>query len=257
MLPVRELFGPTIQGEGARAGNISFFIRFGGCNFTCAGFGVEYKTPSGETKFGCDSWYSVDKAFKKEWDVLSYKDMVIRMNSLIAKSNLHAKDIKADIIVTGGEPLIYWKHDEFQNFLIYYISRGHKITIETNASIDIDFTKEYQKEIIFSMSVKLKNSGEPEHKRLNIDNISNILENAQNSYFKFVVNAEDKDSIALEIDSILQEIPWFASVYLMPMGETNEILNKNALPCAELALEKGWKYSDRLHIRLWNDKEGV
>ena len=34
MLAIMEMFGPTIQGEGARAGNISFFIRFGGCNFS-------------------------------------------------------------------------------------------------------------------------------------------------------------------------------------------------------------------------------
>lgn len=34
--PVVELFGPTIQGEGALAGVPSHFIRFGGCDYRCS-----------------------------------------------------------------------------------------------------------------------------------------------------------------------------------------------------------------------------
>lgn len=34
--PVVEIFGPTIQGEGALAGSVSHFIRFGGCDYGCA-----------------------------------------------------------------------------------------------------------------------------------------------------------------------------------------------------------------------------
>ena len=174
------------------------------------------------------------------------------MDNLINKSNLMGT--KPDIIVTGGEPTMHWKNEEFQNFLIYYISRGHKITIETNGSLDIEFTKAYQREIVFSMSVKLAVSGEPEHKRININNLTNILENAPESYFKFVVNGETAESTGNEITAILKEIPWFASVYLMPLGETSEVMKKNALATAELAIKKGWKYSDRLHIRLWEDE---
>lgn len=34
--PVVELFGPTIQGEGAVAGQFSHFVRFGGCPRRCS-----------------------------------------------------------------------------------------------------------------------------------------------------------------------------------------------------------------------------
>lgn len=35
-VPVIELFGPTIQGEGPLVGTRTLFIRFGGCDFRCA-----------------------------------------------------------------------------------------------------------------------------------------------------------------------------------------------------------------------------
>lgn len=258
MLAISELFGPTVQGEGSRAGNISFFIRFSGCNFSCPGFGVEYVCPkTGEKKVGCDTFYAVDRSFKQEWELMGYTEMVEKMDSLMKDSDLSAS--KPDIVITGGEPTLYWKNKEFQNFLIHYISRGHKITIETNGSIDIEFTKSYQKEIIFSMSVKLEVSGEPEHKRINNDNLTNILENTKGSYFKFVVGGTQQqiDAIGEEISLILRDIPWLADVYLMPLGQTTEELNKNALSTVNLAIKKGWKYTDRLHIRIWESKRGV
>src|SRR5579883_2945353 len=36
MLPLVELFGPTIQGEGPAAGRAAWFVRFGGCNLSCS-----------------------------------------------------------------------------------------------------------------------------------------------------------------------------------------------------------------------------
>jgi len=254
MIPIMEMFGPTIQGEGARSGVISYFLRVGGCNFTCKGFGVAYTDPDGNEKFGCDSYYAVDQKFKKSWDFLNYKEIVNKMNIILNKG---AHGIfKPDIIITGGEPLMYWNNEDFQNVLIYYISRGYKITIETNGSIDIDFTKDYQKEIMFSMSVKLKNSGEAEHRRINIKNLTNILENSKYSYFKFVIG-NDMNDVEKEIIDILDSIPYYTDVFVMPMGETTDGIEKHALKTAELAIKNNWKYSDRLHIRLWNDKPGV
>lgn len=34
-IPVVEVFGPTLQGEGALAGKPTYFIRTGGCDYTC------------------------------------------------------------------------------------------------------------------------------------------------------------------------------------------------------------------------------
>jgi len=184
-------------------------------------------------------------------------DLVNEIDSKIPEFSKHNL-IKPDIVFTGGEPLIYWNNKEYQKLLAHYISRGHHVTIETNASLDIDFNRKYQEEIQFSMSVKLSNSGEPKHKRINIENITNIMENSKNSYLKFVVNKDSWDEDFEEIKEILKDIPYYVeNVYLMPMGDTKEVLEKNAKFTMEKCIELGFLYSDRIHIRIWDNEPGV
>ena len=256
MLAIMEVFC-SIQGEGSSSGNISVFIRFGGCNFSCPGFAVEYKNPkTGEIKKGCDSFYAVDPAFKNTWNYVETFEEIVEMVDAALIDYPKGALSKPDIVITGGEPTIHWKNSEFQKLLGYYVSRNYAVTIETNASRYIEFEREYQKKIKFSMSIKLAVSGELEHKRLNIDNITNIIENSPNSYFKFVVVKDGIDETEKEIESILREIPAYGEVYLMPLGETKETLEYNAEAVIELCIRKGFRYSDRIHIRIWGSEIG-
>ncbi|XPV54749.1 MAG: hypothetical protein ACNI3H_07575 [Halarcobacter ebronensis] len=91
---------------------------------------------------------------------------------------------KCDIVITGGEPLFYWKNEEFQNFLKYYVTNDYKVTIETNASLNIDITEKYQEDILFSMSVKLSNSLEPLKKRVNIKTLTSIINEGKRQIFE-------------------------------------------------------------------------
>jgi len=250
MLEINEIFGPTIQGEGKYTGNPSIFVRFGKCNMQCPGFEVEYETPSGIKKRSCDSFYASDIAFRNEWK--KYK----KSDDLILDVSTYLPQYKVDIVITGGEPLLYWKNEEFQKFMKYYIDRDFKITIETNTSINIELFESWHKKIVFSMSVKLSNSGESISKRLNIKTLTEIINNTQDSYLKFVIDKDFLIKAEVEINNILQNIPT-CEVYLMPLGDTSEIIDQNSLSVIEFALEKGYKYSDRLHIRVWNNKRGV
>lgn len=249
MLEINEIFGPTIQGEGKFLGTPSIFIRFARCNMKCTGFGVKYKTPKGEVKKSCDTYYAVDPSFKKQWEKLSSKDIIKKVSKL-------QPDYKIDIVITGGEPLLYWGNEEFQEILKYYIEKGHRLTIETNASLDIEFTQEYQKKIVFSQSVKLSNSLESYKKRVNINTLTKISKETSNSYLKFVVEKNSKDETVLEIKEILKQLPKI-DTYLMPMGSTVKELDVNSEAVINMAIENSFIYSDRLHIRIWDNKRGV
>lgn len=254
MLEVNEIFGPSIQGEGKFSGNISMFIRFGKCNFRCIGFGVEYETPSGIKKCSCDSFHAVDMEFRESWQKYDdFREIVKVVEDLFAQSKL---EIKPDIVITGGEPLLYWWDDEFQKLLQYYINNGFRVTIETNGSLDINLSKDYQKKLVFSVSVKLSNSGEKEHKRINIETLNTIFQNTKDSYLKFVVDEANIDKCEIEIDNIVSSLKR-CDVYLMPKGDTSDALDENARQTVFLALKKGFKYTDRLHIRIWGNKRGV
>ena len=254
MLEINEIFGPTIQGEGKLVGSPSIFIRFGKCNFKCEGFGVLYETPSGIKKYACDSYYAVDTEFKDTWT--KYKSCEEIVNEVDKLISAFPYNYKIDIVITGGEPLLYWNKKEFQKLLKYYTSQGHKVTIETNASLNLNFEFDYQKKILFSMSVKLSNSLEPSKKRININTLTTILTNTKESYLKFVIGKDFLNEAKKEINEILSSIPK-CDVYLMPLGDTADQINKNCEDVINMSIQNGFKYCDRLHIRVWDNKRGV
>jgi len=257
MVNVMEIFS-SLQGEGVRTGRPSVFVRTGLCNFNCPGFKVEYKDPkTGETRYGCDSYYSVNPGFKSEWNqYINYKELVDDILKVIPDYGVYNL-LKPDIVFTGGEPLVYWEDPVYQRVLAYFVTRGHHVTIETNASMDIEFTREYQKQIQFSQSVKLSCSGEPQHKRINIDTLTKIAENTPNSYLKFVTSEETWEEDHKEIKFILDEIPVYVDVWLMPLGDTKEVMEQNQQFVAEKSIEYGYSYSHRVHISVWDNKQGV
>jgi len=228
LIPISEIFY-SIQGEGKYAGCPSVFLRVGGCNLKCPGFGEK----------GCDSYYAVDKKYKNEWQYLSIKEI----KNEILKFQKH----KPHLVITGGEPTLYYK--ELHELIIDY---PNEITIETNATINIDFIKYPKyKEVTFAMSVKLSNSGESYNKRVKKDVINSYAKNAKKSFFKFVIDRDLKN----EIEDITKGLD--LPIYCMPLGASKEELDRNAKFVFEFCLKNGYCYSDRLHIRLFGKKKGV
>lgn len=240
MLPLVESFY-SFQGEGKFAGSPSIFIRLGGCNLGCAGFGVKV----GDL-VGCDSLRAVNRQhFEHTWE---------RVDDLISVINSYLKnlDFKPDIVFTGGEPLLHYKNPTLLKTLEHF--QDHRVTFETNATIEIDFENfPIYKDALFAMSVKLENSGENREKRINQDAIKKIVKNTKNSFFKFTL--EIKDINTKEIKEITKNYP-SVPIYCMPMGSTAKELAKNDKAVAEFCIQNGYNYTDRIHIRLWDNEEG-
>ena len=243
----------SIQGEGKYLGTPSLFFRFGGCNMKCEGFGCSEKSPEGVEVLGCDTVYAVDKKhFGVTWIEIESLD------KLIFIYNSYTLPIKADIVLTGGEPLIYANDELFVAFIEFLQGKGHRVTFETNGAINVDFEKfrVYQR-CTFALSVKLTNSGESENKRINAQAIQNIATYSQDAFFKFTV---DKASLTTGVDEEINEIIKFApsiSVYCMPKGGSKAELEYHSEAVIDYCKTKGYVYSDRLHIRLWDQNKGV
>ncbi len=243
----------SIQGEGKYTGVPSLFFRFGGCNMKCEGFGCEELAPDGTKVLGCDTVYAVNKEhFSKNWIPITKAD------ELLLVLNQYELPQNVDIVLTGGEPLIYANDPIFVEFLEVLCEGGHRITFETNASLHVDFEKyPVYKECIFALSVKLSNSDEPLNKRVRGDVIYSIATNAKEAFFKFSIDAESIDlGLEEEISNIIVHSPK-TPVYCMPLGGSKEEVEANTEPLIEFCKVKGYNFSDRLHIRIWDQNKGV
>lgn len=248
MLGVSEIFY-SLQGEGEFIGTPSIFLRLGGCNLKCSGFGNQY---TGSTIIGCDSIYAANAKFSKEWKFYeNAQELILKIQSL--------SDVNFDIVITGGEPTLQFGNPILLETIKHFLQKGHRISVESNGSVDFRFD-EVLKELYFTLSVKLSNSGEPINKRIKPSAIQNIIDNAKNVVFKFVLNAkmcEDGSAIS-EIKDLLSKLNLKNNrIYLMPQGVSVEELDKNIQKIYPLCLQEGFCLSDRIHIRIWGDKRGV
>lgn len=108
-LPVIEIFGPTVQGEGVLAGLPTHFVRFGGCDYRCS---------------WCDSMYAVEPAQVREHaEKLTVDEILARLNALTPGPEW--------VTLSGGnpallelDPLVRLLHDE----------GDFKVAVETQGS---------------------------------------------------------------------------------------------------------------------------
>ena len=248
MIPLVEHFF-SIQGEGRYVGTPSIFLRFGGCNLRCPGFGTH--EIAGEVVEGCDTIRAVDAArFRDRWRNVGNASEL----TAIVADYLKKLAYRPDVVITGGEPMLY-RHDPiFYGFVAGLVRDGFRVTIETNATLAPDFDRytAYEK-VVFAMAVKLANSGEPKERRIVDSAIVQLATRGRDSFFKFTVDPADTTSTE-EIESICRG--YDNEVYCMPLGCDEETLRRNAPGVVELCLKQGYIYSDRLHVRLWNREEG-
>jgi len=252
MLAFSEYFY-SLQGEGRYSGTPSLFFRFARCNMSCSGFGSSYTAEDGTEVVGCDSLYAVDKDnFSSSWKSVDSTYLISILDEHIEN---HSR--MKDLVITGGEPLLNSKDEDFLNFLKYARSKKMRITMETNGTINVDFkANSIYKEVVFALSVKLSNSGELKESRIKKDVIKNITSNAIESFYKFTVDSKSIDNGASEeIEEIL--IISDIEVYCMALSQNANQLHIESQNVANFCLKHGYTYSDRLHLRLYDGKRGA
>ena len=226
----------SVQGEGIKTGLPSVFFRVSHCNLRC---------------IWCDTWYTSWEPENKE---ITVEQAINAIDEYGCKN----------VVITGGEPFMWKKELRFLCNQLWY--DGYHITIETNATIfeEVEFD-------LISMSPKLESSTpydlnpkwakKHDRERIKIDVIDEFISrcthnNLRDYQLKFVI----VDGSELEeIQDILGSLKQYSNrnVLLMPEGRTAKEIEDKQLWLVELCMAHGFRYSDRLHTRLWGTKRGV
>ena len=214
---------------------------------------------------GCDTYASIYPEFKKYMKDHTIDEVVDYVLSLTPNGSW-TMDNGQDIhfILTGGEPLLGWQKLYIELFEHPRMRDLKNVTFETNTtqSLHPDFrdyiTNQDRFEVTWSCSPKLSVSGEPWSTAIKPEIAKSYYDIPGTSmYFKFVV-ANDMD-----VDEVTRAVQEYISagvtvpVYLMPLGGRSEEYQLNTRRVAGLALERGWRYTPRLHVDIFGNSWGT
>ena len=106
---IAEIFGPTIQGEGALIGTPTIFVRSGGCDYRCS---------------WCDTGYAVLPEFSEQWQQMDAYAIFDKITQL-------SKGHPLMVTLSGGNPAI----QDFAELIQLGQCQGYQFSMETQASI--------------------------------------------------------------------------------------------------------------------------
>jgi 7-carboxy-7-deazaguanine synthase len=265
----------------------SVFLRTFGCNFRCAGFGMPRGELSTEAEdlgqiahmfnkyeelplvsTGCDSYASWHPDFKDLSPMLESNAIVHRIMEILP----HRRWKDEHLVITGGEPLLGWQR-AYPDLLNHESMRRLKeITFETNGTQKL--TPEFKaylanwiddnadghmrnsNSLTFSVSAKLPCSGEKWEEAICPEVVCEY-EQVGYAYLKFVLTNEQDLADAERAVEEYRNAGFKGPVYIMPVGGIERVYSLNNRTVAEMAMRKGWRYSDRLQVPLFKNEWGT
>jgi 7-carboxy-7-deazaguanine synthase len=106
---VSEIFGPTVQGEGALIGKPTVFVRTGGCDFRCR---------------WCDTLYAVLPDYRHDWIPRSPEQILTSVEELTGGHPIL-------VTLSGGNPAI----QPLEPLIALGRARGYSFAMETQGSV--------------------------------------------------------------------------------------------------------------------------
>jgi 7-carboxy-7-deazaguanine synthase len=236
-IPVMEIFGPTIQGEGMVIGQKTMFVRTAGCDYSCS---------------WCDSAFT--------WDG-SGKHLIKQMDAeeIWKELTLLGDDRFSFVTISGGNPALL-KH--LDSLILLLKEKGIKIGLETQGSKWQDWFPNIDE---LTLSPKPPSSGmETDYEML--DTITQRLESSNNFSLKIVVFDEEDFEYAKAVHKRYPSVPFFLQV-----GNQDSTTMEQDKLVLDLIHQYEWlinkvvedsemndvKVLPQLHTYVWGNKRGV
>ena len=234
-LRIAEIFGPTIQGEGAVIGVPTVFVRAGGCDYRCS---------------WCDSLHAVDSAYRHEWTPM-------RADEIMAEVARLSGDTPITVSLSGGNPAI----QDFAPLIALGKSAGYGFVMETQGSVAREWFGELDTLIL---SPKPPSSGEV----VDWEIFAECVNATTRKVLKIVIFDETDYAWAREVADRFPDLP----LYLQPGNHTPpppdaedaEIDMDGIMSRYEWLIYKTlgdhWyapTILPQLHVLVWGNKRGV
>lgn len=233
-IPVMEVFGPTIQGEGMVMGQKTMFVRTAGCDYSCS---------------WCDSSFTWDgtgiSTLKQPSEIID------ELHSIGGQSFSH-------ITISGGNPVL---HKGLGEFIDLCHTEGWKVAVETQASFWKDWLLKVDD---ITLSPKPPSSG----MKTDFEKLDPFMERLvdSNASLKIVIFDEIDFKFAEEIHLRYPSFPFFLQTGNDDTTTTDDTsLVSTLLDRYEWLIEQtvqspimnNAKVLPQLHTLVWGNKRGV
>ncbi|WNS45084.1 7-carboxy-7-deazaguanine synthase QueE [Paenibacillus sp. MMS20-IR301] len=238
-IPVIEMFGPTIQGEGAVIGVKTMFVRTSGCDYRCS---------------WCDSAFTWDGSAKDKITLMEPGEILAGLLEL-------AGDNFDCVTISGGNPALIG--EAMGEFITLLHERGIQTAIETQGSkwqdwfLDVD---------VLTVSPKPPSSG----MKTDWDKLDEIMRRVENSNsgkgahsLKVVVFNEEDYDYARKVHFRYPEVPLFLQPGNDNVTEEGDISGRLLgrlewlfnLVIADPQMNQA-RVLPQLHALIWHNKRG-
>lgn len=237
-IPVLEIFGPTIQGEGMVIGRKTMFVRTAGCDYKCA---------------WCDSAFTWDGSAKHEIKQMTAQEIWEQLTALGSDGFDH-------VTISGGNPALL---ASLADFISLCKEKNIQVALETQGSKWQDWFYEID---------DLTISPKPPSSRMNtnfavLDKIVAELQSNHNHFsLKVVVFDQEDLEYAKKVYHRYKDVPFFLQVGNDDIANGNnaelvtKLLKKYEWLIDQVMNSHEWKnvrVLPQLHAYVWGNKRGV
>jgi 7-carboxy-7-deazaguanine synthase len=237
VIRISEIFGPTIQGEGALIGVPTVFVRTGGCDYRCV---------------WCDSLHAVESRFRHDWTPM-------RANAVMDEVRRLSGGQPLTVTLSGGNPAI----QPLGGLIALGRAEGYDFALETQGSVAQDWFSQLS---MLVLSPKPPSSEMPTDWAL----LQDCIDAAKGArvVLKIVVFDDADYAYARDVAARHPSLP----VYLQPGNHTPPPPEDDSATVDQDGIDARMRWlvdkviADRwfaatvlpqLHVMLWGNKRGV